>query len=107
MGISSDVYITRKKAEEMVKNILLDQHKILLESALKNMENWDLTSHLNEEGGMYYYNIENEELEATRFEVIDHTTGGEGRILVKTNVDIETSFQDDGKTMKVFLEDAE
>ena len=39
----------------------------------------------------------------TRFEVIDHTSYKEGRILVKYSVDV--SIQDEGMTMKVFLTD--
>lgn len=41
----------------------------------------------------------------TRFEVIDHGTGGEGRVLVKYGVSIELSYQDDGRTLKVFVRD--
>jgi hypothetical protein len=40
-----------------------------------------------------------------RFEVIDHTSNGQGRALVKRGVNVELSFQDDGKTLKVFLTD--
>ena len=36
-----------------------------------------------------------------RFEVIDNT----GRKIVKYNKDIELSFQDDDKTLKVFIKD--
>ena len=39
----------------------------------------------------------------TRFEVIDHTTNGKGRLQPYYNVDVELSYQDDGKTLKVFL----
>ena len=41
----------------------------------------------------------------TRFEVIDHTSEFQGRILVKYGVRVEISIQDDGTTMKVFLTD--
>lgn len=41
--------------------------------------------------------------DVTRFEVIDHTKDGRGRILVMRNIKIELSLQDDGKTLKVFL----
>lgn len=41
----------------------------------------------------------------TRFEVIDHTSEFQGRILVKYGVKVEISIQDDGRTMKVFLTD--
>ena len=41
----------------------------------------------------------------TRFEVIDHTSELQGRILVKYGVKVEISIQDNGRTMKVFLTD--
>lgn len=41
----------------------------------------------------------------TRFEVIDHTTEGAGRLLVRYGVKVEAAFQDQGRTMKVFLTD--
>ncbi len=43
----------------------------------------------------------------TRFEVIDHTWAGTGRIVNMThhNVSVELSYQDDGKTLKVFLKE--
>ena len=41
----------------------------------------------------------------TRFEVIDHTSELQGRILVKYGVKVEISIQDDGRTIKVFLTD--
>lgn len=41
----------------------------------------------------------------TRFEVIDHTKDGEGRVLVKYDVKVELKYQDDGRTLKVFLGD--
>ena len=40
-----------------------------------------------------------------RFEVIDHTSEKLGREIVKYGVDVELSFQDDDKTLKVFLTD--
>ena len=36
-----------------------------------------------------------------RFEVIDKT----GRVIVKHGVSVELSYQDDGQTLKVFLQD--
>jgi hypothetical protein len=40
----------------------------------------------------------------TRFEVIDHTPNGEGRVYVKRDPkEIEISYQDDGRTLKIFL----
>lgn len=41
----------------------------------------------------------------TRFEVIDHRTGGEGRIFTSYAAKVELSYQDNGKTLKVFLSD--
>jgi hypothetical protein len=47
------------------------------------------------------------QLLTTRLEVIDHTTSGNkvGRILTKYAPNIEIQFQDDGRTLKVFLTD--
>ena len=36
-----------------------------------------------------------------RFEVIDET----GRVIVRQGVSVELNYQDDGKTLKVFLKD--
>jgi|TARA_B110000495_G_C22818550_1_gene477809 hypothetical protein len=36
-----------------------------------------------------------------RFEVIDET----GRVIVRHGVSVELNYQDDGKTLKVFLQD--
>lgn len=41
----------------------------------------------------------------TRFEVIDHTTDGEGRVYVKYDVSVDLSYQDDGRTLKAFVAD--
>jgi len=43
----------------------------------------------------------------TRFEVIDHTWAGTGRDLVRYGTEVEISYQDDGRTLKVFLKDKE
>ena len=48
-----------------------------------------------------------DEFEVTRFEVIDHTHAGVGMILVGHDVNVELSYQDDGKTLTVFLKDKE
>jgi len=40
-----------------------------------------------------------------RFELIDHTSMGKGRMSVRHDVVVEYSEQDDGKTLKVFLRD--
>lgn len=43
----------------------------------------------------------------TRFEVIDHTSSGKGRVFVKhgNNLKLETSSQDNERTMKLFITD--
>lgn len=41
--------------------------------------------------------------EVTRFEVIDNVAG---RIVVRYGVEVELSYQDGGKTLKVFLKEA-
>lgn len=43
----------------------------------------------------------------TRFEVIDHTEFGTGRILVRNGIRIELEFQDKDRTLKVFIHDNE
>jgi Lar family restriction alleviation protein len=43
----------------------------------------------------------------TRFEVIDHTWAGIGRVLAHYGCSVELSYQDEGKTLKVFLKDGE
>lgn len=40
--------------------------------------------------------------EATRFDLVDHRENGSGRIQYN-NVNVELSYQDEGKTLKVFL----
>lgn len=40
----------------------------------------------------------------TRFEVIDDKSG---RLIVRYNVKIEASLQDDGKTLKIFMTERE
>tara|TARA_B110000908_G_C9965523_1_gene318791 strand:+ start:63 stop:425 length:363 start_codon:yes stop_codon:yes gene_type:complete len=41
----------------------------------------------------------------TRFEVIDHSAAGADRQYWQYDVTVELSYQDDGKTLKVFLKD--
>jgi hypothetical protein len=48
-----------------------------------------------------HYPVEN----VTRFEVIDHTKEMLGRTYVKYGVQVELSFQDNGQTLKVFVDD--
>lgn len=49
----------------------------------------------------------NELAKVTRFEVIDHRENGEGRVLVArgNNIKVETSMQDNDRTLKVFITD--
>jgi hypothetical protein len=58
MSICSDVYITREKAEMMVKNKLEYQQRLLIKQAIKGMDDYELTNHLNEDGSLYYFHIE-------------------------------------------------
>ena len=41
----------------------------------------------------------------TRFEVIDHRYLGSGRVFVAWPATVELSYQDDGRTLKVFVTD--
>jgi hypothetical protein len=41
----------------------------------------------------------------TRFEVIDHTKGGQGRLVVRYGVAVALIYQDGGRTLKVLLTD--
>jgi len=43
--------------------------------------------------------------QVTRFEVIDHTARNSLRAIVRHGVSVDLSYQDDGKTLKVFLKD--
>lgn len=60
MSICSDVYITREKAEKMVKSRLMYEQERLIDLAVKSMGNFDLSGYINEEGSIYYYNIEDD-----------------------------------------------
>lgn len=42
----------------------------------------------------------------TRFEVIDHRSNGQGRILVTYGIKVELLFQDEDRTLKIRLTDA-
>ena len=49
-----------------------------------------------------------ETVKVTRFEVINHTSTGEGRAYIKYgNLEIEFSIQDEGRTLKVFITENE
>jgi hypothetical protein len=42
----------------------------------------------------------------TRLEVIDHRTNGKGRLLTIRPCSIEVSLQDEGQTLKIFVDDS-
>lgn len=47
--------------------------------------------------------VERAQKDVTRFEVIDYRIGGEGRAFVAWPASVELSYQDDGRTLKVFV----
>lgn len=61
MSICSDVFISEEKARQMVTSVLLSQQEILIKSAVKGMDKYELTSYLNYDGSIYYYNIESDD----------------------------------------------
>jgi hypothetical protein len=67
------------------------------------MDKEELTRSLLDRLGMELEAVRN--IEVTRFEVIDHATG-KGRVLVMAPGsfrELQFSYQDDGKSLKVFL----
>jgi hypothetical protein len=67
------------------------------------MDKEELTRSLLDRLGMELEAVRN--IEVTRFEVIDYATG-KGRVLVMAPGsfrELQFSYQDDGKTLKVFL----
>lgn len=63
MSICSDVYINVDEARRKVKAKLMCEQERLIDSAIKGMDEWDLSSILNRNSDLYYYNIESEESE--------------------------------------------
>lgn len=57
MSICSDVFITEEEARERVKRMLMYEQEQLLQLAVNGMQVWDLTSYLNRDSDLYYYNI--------------------------------------------------
>lgn len=55
MSYCTSVYITREEAEKRVKALLLAQYEDIVEIAVKNMTNSDLTMRISDE--FYDYNI--------------------------------------------------
>lgn len=58
MSICSDVYISQEEARKRVKSLLMYEQGKIVELAIKGMQNWELTSYLNGDDSIYYYNIE-------------------------------------------------
>lgn len=43
--------------------------------------------------------------EVTRLTVVDHSKNGQGRVFEKWNIRVTLDLQDDGRTLKVFVDD--
>jgi len=57
MSICSEVYISKDKAKQMVKEKLMAEHAQLIDQAVSGMNESELNEHLNSESDLYYYNI--------------------------------------------------
>jgi hypothetical protein len=57
MSICSDVFITEEEARQRVKRMLMYQQEQLIDAAIKGMETFELSMHLNGHDDLYYYNI--------------------------------------------------
>ena len=57
MSICSDVYIDIEEARKKVKAKLMYEQERLIDSAIKGMEDWELSSYINQDSDLYYYNI--------------------------------------------------
>lgn len=57
MSICSDVFITEEEARKKVKAFLLYEQELLVDSAVKGMDIFELGSYLNKDSDMYYFNI--------------------------------------------------
>lgn len=57
MSICSDVYIDIEEARKKVKAKLMYEQERLIDSAIKGMEDWELSSYINQDSYLYYYNI--------------------------------------------------
>lgn len=59
MSICSDIFITMEEARKRVKEKLMYQQEKLIDTAVKNMKSWELTSELNDgSNDLYFYHIE-------------------------------------------------
>jgi hypothetical protein len=56
VSICSDVFITEEEARQRVKRMLMFEQERLIDAAIKGMETFELSMHLNTDD-MYYYNI--------------------------------------------------
>ena len=63
MSICSDVFVTREEAEKMVEAQLIYEQTELIKNAVKGMDVWALSTVLNRDSDLYYYNIEIEDEE--------------------------------------------
>ena len=54
MSICSDVFISLEEARERVRSKLMYQQSLLIESAIKSMNEFELSGYLNEDGSLYY-----------------------------------------------------
>lgn len=57
MSICSDVYITRQEARQKVIQKLMYDQQMLIQLAVKAMDDFELRLHLNQNSDLYYYNI--------------------------------------------------
>lgn len=92
--------ITKEQADKIIE----DNFKGL-EDFIKDKDILKFYNNLIIECIEYYVQQEYPTEKVTRFEVIDHTKEMRGRVYVKYGVQVELSFQDDGKTLKVFVDD--
>lgn len=62
MSIYSDVWITREEAEKKVKQRVMRQQERLIDAAIKGMTSSELSWLLNEDGSIYYYHVEGDNI---------------------------------------------
>ena len=55
MSVCTSVFITKEEAQKRVKQLLLAQYEEILDIAVQNMTNFDLTCKLSDE--YYHYSI--------------------------------------------------
>lgn len=62
MSVSSTIYITKEQAQNMVKEQLMFQYKLLVDLAVENMYNFDLTLRISDDYTNYVI-TDNKEVE--------------------------------------------